>query len=348
MLNHNDTDEIHDSQDIFEEQDEFDPLAPIAFDDENPEEADYYVEQVPPIAVSAEEAAAARRAKYPIPVLTTAQKIVKTLKGMPGQKKLLLHVIDWCRDERTDTQIVQEIIRFERGGVNVYSPESLISMLVRCGALVQTNAPSEAEPDQANAEDATDCNNGTPAVCAESITPSSAESLESSPANTEDVAPTDESDTVEPVGGTSETADDDSSGNESAEDVSDEDEPQEPEFMQVTPPQTARYLATPEGLAAVAAEDPKARFAAFMDANPVYAPIFRTVLENCDRPGGCTKKEIDALIDNDPICKEPRRWSGYFVDKLEDADAIIFEGGWITTDLGRSLLDEDGIIGGLL
>ncbi len=118
-------------------------------------------------------------------------------------------------------------------------------------------------------------------------------------------------------------------------------------MLEVHVPEPARYRATEDGLAAVEAENPAARFASFMEENALYAPIFRTVLENCDREEGATKKQIDALVDHDPLCREPRRFSGYFVDKLEDADAIVFEGVWRTTDVGRAMLEEDGVIGSL-
>ncbi|MBR2836183.1 MAG: hypothetical protein IKE43_10830 [Coriobacteriales bacterium] len=295
----------------FDEQEleDFDPLAPIEFEgeeeeDANPEDQEYYVEKVPPIAASIEEAAAARRAKYPVPELTREQKIAKAIKGMPGQKKLLLHIIDWCREEHEDASIIDEIIAFERGSVNTFSPESIIATLVRCEALKQTNAPA--------------------------------------PEGEEAKAPQEEAEAIEAAGAEEPVADqEDAPAPENAE------EAPQAEYLEVKKPEAARYIATKEGLDAVEAENPAARFEAFMDANPVYAPIFRTILENCDHPEGCTKKQIDALVDHDPICMVPRRFSGYFVDKLEDADAIIFEKTWHTTEIGRRMLEEDGIIGAL-
>lgn len=315
-----------------ETADEFDPLAPIEFDPDEldgatEEEKSYYTDPVPPIAQSIEEAAAARRAKYPVPELTRAEKIAKAIKGMPGQKKLLLHIIDWCREERVDSDIVDEIVAFERGGVYTYSPESIIATLVRYEALEQTNAPTQADGSAQAPTDGVDGQRGAlPDDGAATAEPVDADALEGAPAGA-----------CEPAG----------APDFSAAGPQDGAPMDEPEYLEVSRPEPARYRATDEGLDAVAAEDPAARFAAFMDANAVYAPIFRIVLENCDCEQGCTKKQIDALVDHDPICRSPRRFSGYFIDKLEDADAIIFEGAWRTTDVGRAMLAPDGLIGSL-
>lgn len=283
---------------------DFDPLAPIAFDEPGDgEEKDYYEEQVPPIAASSEEAAA-RRAAHPTPQLTRPQAIAKAFKGMPGQKKLLIHVVDYCREERTDEEIVAEILKFEHGAVNTYAPETIVSILARCGALEQTNGGAE--------EDGAD--------------------------GDEDVAV---SAVPTPV------AVEDRAGESGVDGDLPDVEADDGECLQVEVPEPARYIATEDGLAVVAQEDPARRFEEFMEANAVYAPIFRTILENCDREGGCSKKEVDALVDHDPLCREPRRFSGYFIDKLEEAEAIAFEGSWRTTEAGRLMLGEDGVIGSL-
>lgn len=332
-----------------EEFEEFDPLAPIAFDDDDEndgkgEEQNYFVDKVPAIAPSVEEAAAERRAKYPVPEPTPAERIAKALKGMPGQKKLLLHVIGFCREEREDAQIVAEITSFERGGVNVYSPESLVAILARCGAIRQTNAPAPEEgrapqegdggAEQAQAAAQAQAAPGGEAPAADAA----ATSGEQAPAPGKQVA----------APGTDAAPGEQAPAPEEPPAAPDETpELDDGATLQVSKPEPARYIATEEGLEAVAAEDPAARFRSFMDANPVYAPVFRTVLEACSDEGGATKKQIDALVDHDPVCREPRRFSGYFVDKLEDADAIVFEGAWRITDAGRAMLEEDGVIGAL-
>ena len=292
----------------------FDPLAPISFDEEESFVGYYDADQIPPIAEDPEAAAAERRRLHPPVELTPAEKVAKAIKGMPGQKKLLLHIVDFCREERADSEIVEEIVAFEHGGVNVYRPETIVSILEQCGALRQTNKPVEPNSDD----------------------PDASEDAGFEPAENAPDAPS-----------ADDAATEGESPAESAKtDLGDGGKPQEA-YLQVTKPEPARYQATEEGLAAVEAEDPSARFEQFMEMNAVYAPIFRTILEHCDCDGGQTKKELDALVDHDPLCKKPRRFSGYFIDKLEDADAIAFEGTWRTTEQGRAMLGPDGLIGSL-
>lgn len=320
---------------LTEEDEGFDPLAPIEFDgeeeDDKGEDQNYYVDKIPEIAPSMEEAAAARRAQYPAPELTRPERIAKAIKGMPGQKKLLLHVIAFCEQERPDAEIIDEIRAFQRGGVNVYAPESVIAILERCGALELTNAPTgqgSAEGDEPGAaaegkgEAEVEVKGGTEAEV--EIEDEGGAGVESAGAPEVEGALVDTDDACDA-----------------------EADEGEGETLRVSKPEPARYRATADGLAAVAQENPAARFASFMEENAVYAPIFRTVLEACETEGGATKRQIDQLVDHDPLCQEPRRFSGYFIDKLEEADAIVFEGTWRITDAGRALLDADGVVGAL-
>ena len=324
---------------IADEYDEFDPLAPIAFDDEDEDEDDEYFKQItPPKTMSIEEAAAERRAKYPIPELTTPEKIAKTIKGMPGQKKLLLHVLDFCRDERTESEICEEIRAFERGTVNVYQPVTIIAMLERCGALIQVNKPAEETPadaaEDADVADAASVDEAQASDQASQDAPAQAAPEEIAAPRPEAAQEQDALDAEAQALA------------QNAEEIDAIVIPDD-EYMEVEVPEEARYRSSDEGLQVVADEDPAARFTAFMGEHPRYAPVFRTILENCDSEVGLTQKQIGTLVDDDPVCREPRRWAGYFIDKLEDADAIIFQSGWHTTDVGRAMLEEDGIIGAL-
>lgn len=331
---------------LAEDEDGFDPLAPIEFDedddqDDKGEDQNYYVDKIPEIAPSMEEAAAARRAKYPTPELTRPERIAKAIKGMPGQKKLLLHVIAFCEQERPDAEIIDEIHTFQRGGVNVYAPESVIAILERCGALELTNDPLKQQAVASSGDKA----EGEAGVEGEPGSQGQAEIEAEGEAKVEDAsanagkpevegAPTTDGNEGTPAG--------DPATHIEGAPASDGDE-----TLRVSRPEPARYRATADGLAAVAQEDPAARFTSLMEANAVYAPIFRTVLEICESEGGATKKQIDQLVDHDPLCQEPRRFSGYFIDKLEEADGIVFESTWHITETGRAMLEADGIVGAL-
>lgn len=102
------------------------------------------------------------------------------------------------------------------------------------------------------------------------------------------------------------------------------------------------YIATPEGLAAAAevrAEVPIAQEKLFENDN-MYLPIYLRILKAADEEGGLSKKAIDAMVDKDPICANPRRYSGYFVKALEAAEGMTFDGLWHITDYGKKFLEE--------
>lgn len=106
------------------------------------------------------------------------------------------------------------------------------------------------------------------------------------------------------------------------------------------------YLATPEGLAAAAevrAEVPVAQEKLF-ESDGMYLPIYLRVLQAASEEDGLSKKAIDAMVDKDPICANPRRYSGYFVKALEAAEAMTFDGLWHITDYGKQFLEEQSDI----
>lgn len=102
------------------------------------------------------------------------------------------------------------------------------------------------------------------------------------------------------------------------------------------------YIATPEGLAAAAqvrAEVPVAQEKLF-ESDGMYLPIYLRILEAAANGEGLSKKEIDVMVDKDPICASPRRYSGYFVKALEAAEAMRFDSLWYITDYGQQFLEE--------
>lgn len=75
---------------------------------------------------------------------------------------------------------------------------------------------------------------------------------------------------------------------------------------------------------------------------PAYAGIYRSMLAACCAPDGCTRAQLEAVIDADPLLQEGSREGGqriypqYFIDALECAGGIAWDGAWRTTAEGRS------------
>lgn len=121
-------------------------------------------------------------------------------------------------------------------------------------------------------------------------------------------------------------------------------EPAQPGFIEVTPAAPARYIATAAGLDAVAARASAQPAIDAVGEELRYLPLYERVLAMCDREGGCPTKELDAAVDSDPLCEEPRRFCGFFRGRLEETGAIAWRGTWTTTDLGRAVL-ASGVFG---
>lgn len=255
---------------------DFDPEAPLGFGED-------YVEYVPPIEKPEDyDEPAAPAAEVPAP-----ERIEATFRGMPGNEKLLLHVIEYCREERDSADVHDEVSRFVGTGVCTYAPEVVCANLVRAGALAMVAEGATEEAVEEAAEDAED-------AIAEAGAAAAADADE----------PAESSEVVEAVG---------------------------------VPPAFS-YRATADGLAVVDAQDPEGDRLRFLEEGERYLPVYRLVLEACGREGGATKKDIDALVDHHELCREPRRYSGFFVKGLEGIDAIAFDGAWKTTEVGRELL----------
>lgn len=77
-----------------------------------------------------------------------------------------------------------------------------------------------------------------------------------------------------------------------------------------------------------------------LEADHRYLSIYKKVLAFCTEAPR-TKKEIDHLVDHDPLVQNPRRFSNHFIELLEKADALIWkDNAWHTTDLGRKTLES--------
>lgn len=111
------------------------------------------------------------------------------------------------------------------------------------------------------------------------------------------------------------------------------------EYLEPAPARPSFWRSTACGLAYVAAADPEAALQALLNENPDYLPIFKRVLELCARTDGAASPALSEAVDKDPIVQEPRRYSGFFIDRLEACDAVEWKNGaWRITELGTTVL----------
>lgn len=112
------------------------------------------------------------------------------------------------------------------------------------------------------------------------------------------------------------------------------------DFLEVTEERPGLWEATEEGLEVVDAQDDEADIRELLGKEPRYLDIYHEILDACCIDGGRSAKELDRLVNDSPLLQEPRRYSGYFVGRLERKGALAWRGGWCTTDAGRAMIDE--------
>lgn len=241
----------------FELDEDFDPLA----DDESEEEEEEielvgFVEQ--PLDQT-EEAP-------PEPEYTPEEKITLLFEKMPGRKKVLLEIINFCREPQPVSAVDDKVNVLQEHNFSVYTPVVLRQLLEEAGALEYL----EVEQDDAE-EDASSA------------------------------------------------------------------EVEEPEYLEVKERPEGSWVATAAALSIVEAENPLQDLKDLLERDAKYLEIYIRILNFCNETPR-TKKDIDAIVDDDPLVQEPRRFGGYFVDRLEKCDALAWSEKWSTTDVGRSVL----------
>ena len=107
-----------------------------------------------------------------------------------------------------------------------------------------------------------------------------------------------------------------------------------------------RTLTTTEaGKAVVDIMGPQKRIARVVSIVPERESIFQQVLNFCSEPRSLD--DINNLISNDPLLDPSERTANirlrpsYFIDKLHEAGALVWEGVWCTTDAGREWLAQN-------
>ncbi|MDR0514739.1 MAG: hypothetical protein LBG81_06225 [Coriobacteriaceae bacterium] len=102
------------------------------------------------------------------------------------------------------------------------------------------------------------------------------------------------------------------------------------------------WQATEEGIALLDSQDPLGTLRGLLDEDERYRPIYLSILCYCAESAR-TKKEIEVLVDNDPVLQQPRRYSNWFLDRLEACDALEWRNAWHTTDIGCAILEASGV-----
>lgn len=122
---------------------------------------------------------------------------------------------------------------------------------------------------------------------------------------------------------------------ESAEEAQGEDGV---EYLEIKEEIDPIWTSTPEGLDILAQEQEGRAIRELLEKDGVYLEIYKRVLEFCNEKPR-TKKEIDNIVDHDPLVQKPRRYSNHFIELLERTDALVWKNEtWTITEIGKQTL----------
>ena len=103
-----------------------------------------------------------------------------------------------------------------------------------------------------------------------------------------------------------------------------------------------RVLTTPAGCAACELLAPEHRTLAAIYKVPERRATFVRLLDFCRTPHKLA--DINQLLADDPALAPSQRTAGqklhacYFIDRLEEAGGLVWDGSWVTTDAGKRAL----------
>lgn len=278
-----------DVRDLFDEDALFDPF-------EDGPDGDFDSEAAAQVTVgaplSAEEAAPKTAAAPAVDTRTAQERFRDLLKETPGQRRVMLALVDYAREPKTGEEMDARTEDLLRYGFSVYSPVVFRELLEEAGALRYVLLDDEGNEVVADVADAGD---GAAAEGESAL---------------------------------------------QSEEYFDGEETVELEFLEVADERPGLWVATPEGLEVVDEQDDAGEIRKLLAAEPQYLDIYHQILDYCCEEGGRSAKEIDRLVNDSPLLEEPRRYSGYFVGRLERKGALEWRGGWCTTQVGRDMIDE--------
>jgi hypothetical protein len=93
---------------------------------------------------------------------------------------------------------------------------------------------------------------------------------------------------------------------------------------------------------------PEHRAADLLSSQPHHRAGFIATLKACDVDGGLTTKQLEAVLDEQGLLFRNERtnlptiYPSMYANFLKDVEAIRWDHAWITTDLGRQILSEEG------
>lgn len=105
----------------------------------------------------------------------------------------------------------------------------------------------------------------------------------------------------------------------------------------------ARITITETGRGLLAAYAPEATLRALIRSKPAYRDVFAAILDACSADEGATLADLEHIVSGqpqlqpDPATQRTAVYPQYFIDALETAGGIAWDGCWRTTDAGKAV-----------
>lgn len=238
----------------------------------------------------------------PAVILPPEERIAQLIKGVPGQTFRIIHGIELCTDEpRLAEDIAEDLERDFPQRISVYDAMQVLKLLERAGALERMEVETE---EATNTDEANTAAAGTNAEAA-AIAAANAEALADM---------TEGEDDLDAFAG---------------------------EYLTPTPAPPVWYQATEAGLDAINKYASEQTIVNVIAEEPQYLPIYHQVLTMLAEEDGQSMKDLDAAVNADPLLVSPKRFCGYFLDRLDRSGAAEFKASrWRITPRGASILEH--------
>lgn len=309
-----------DIRDLFDEDALFDPFEDVDADELDPAAVAQVTVGAP---LSAEEAAPKAAAAPAVDTRTAQERFRDLLNETPGQRRVMLALVDYCREPKTGAEMDDRTNELLRYGFSVFSPVVFRELLEEAGAIRYVVLDADGNEVVGDLPDAAAAG-GLP------VDDGDRNGISAGGAVAE----------AREGGADSGHALVDGDVTLSSEEYFDGQETVELEFLEVADECPGLWVATSEGLEVVDEQDDAGEIRKLLAAEPEYLDIYHQILDFCTLDGGRSAKEIDRLVNDSPLLEEPRRYSGYFVGRLERKGALEWRGGWCTTQVGHDMIAE--------
>lgn len=98
------------------------------------------------------------------------------------------------------------------------------------------------------------------------------------------------------------------------------------------------WFTTPAGRNVVESDSFSNRLIRLFAQETIYQSIYLQIFQACLSPK--SRKEIESMMEHNPILKESNVYPSYFIEKLEEAGGLQWDEKWQITSAGKDFLNE--------